>query len=89
MRTVLADKMFYFKGVKYTGCFNHKSVDYLLPWSKVNNITYDYETNLTKFNFNNNIIDTKGNTLLQVVEILNRPYTNGVIIEDETIKEMF
>jgi hypothetical protein len=89
MRTVLADKMFYFKKVNYTGCFANKSYSYVVPWSKLNNITYYKDENITKFNFKDTILKQDGNVIPEVIDILNRPYTNGVIIEeDDTIKEM-
>lgn len=90
MRTVLADKIFYFKNIRHQGCFSHKKMDYLMPLSRINTITYDYETKVTRFNFKDNIINTDGNVVSQVVDILNRPHTNGIIIEEDgTIKEMF
>lgn len=90
MRTVLADKIFYFKKVKYEGCFPNKSSDFLIPWSKVNNISFCSDSKLTVFNFNQRIIKTEGDVISQVVDVLNRPYTNGVILEENgTVKELF
>ena len=90
MRTILADKMFYFKKVNCNGCFTNKSSSYLIPWSKLNNITYYKDENITKFNFKDTILNQDGDVISEVIDILNRPYTNGVIIEeDDTIKEMF
>ena len=90
MRTVLADKMFYFKKINYNGCFTNKSYSYLVPWSKLNNITYYNDINITRFNFKDTTIEQEGDVISEVIDILNRPYTNGVIIEkDDTIKEMF
>jgi hypothetical protein len=87
---MLADKLFYLKKVKYDGCFTNKSMDYLIPLSKVNNITYCYETKTTRFNFKDIIINAKGDIVSQTVDVLNKPYTNGIIIEEDgTIKELF
>lgn len=90
MTIKIINKLIYIKSSRFSNLFTNIKADALFNQSSLYSMKYHYDNNKTSLHFNNETYYCYGNIIPKVVDILNKDYTKGVIIEeDDSVKELF
>jgi hypothetical protein len=90
MTVKLINKLVYIKASRVSKLFTNIKADALYNQSSLVSMKYHYDVNKTSLQFNYDTYYCSGNIIPKIIDILNRDYTKGVIIEeDDSIKELF